>query len=74
MSNLDTAKRALMPKKDFTITFEERETYTVTITAIDKDEAIDKAQEVFNNGNACADGNTRSDIINIEENESPIHR
>ena len=70
MSNLAAAAEALRqkgPKKTFEVVFEENETYTWRGEAIDEQDARDKAQSDWNDGNISSDGNSGAHIINTEQ-------
>ena len=70
MSQLTAAKEALKkrgPKKTYRVTFEQIETFSVEIEAVDRDTASEEATEIFNDGNAHSNGDSGGSQINIEE-------
>lgn len=54
-------------KKKFIVTFEQRETFTVEVDAVDRDAAREEANEIYNNGGAKENGDCNSEEINCEE-------
>ena len=55
----------------FLIEFEESSTGTIKIDANNKDEAREKAEEEFSNGNIQMDNNYSHSIVSIEELPPP---
>lgn len=67
MNNLQSAKKTLLPKKKFLVTFEETETYSVEVIATDLQEASEKANDMWQEGEVNSNGDSSAQEINIKE-------
>lgn len=67
MSNLSSAKKAIAGKKRYIVTFEQKETFSVEVDALDPESASEEANEIFNNGGASSNQDIETQEISVNE-------